>query len=36
MRIAVDAMGSDGAPEIEVQGAVAASLDADWEVNPGR
>lgn len=32
MRIAVDAMGSDGAPEIEVQGAVAASLDADWEV----
>lgn len=32
MRIAVDAMGSDGAPEVEVKGAVAASLEHDWEI----
>ena len=29
MRIAVDAMGSDGAPDVEVEGAVQASLDSD-------
>lgn len=32
MRIAVDAMGSDGAPDIEIEGAVAASLSTDTEV----
>lgn len=32
MRIAVDAMGSDGAPDIEVKGAVAASLDQELEI----
>lgn len=32
MRIAVDAMGSDGAPDAEVEGAVAASLQTDVEV----
>jgi len=32
MLIAVDAMGSDGAPDVEVEGAVAASLDSDIEI----
>ena len=32
MRIAGDAMGSDNAPGVEVEGAVAASLDSDTEV----
>lgn len=32
MRIAVDAMGSDGAPDVEVEGAVRASLDSDVEL----
>ena len=32
MRIAVDAMGSDGAPGVEVEGAVRASLDCDAEI----
>jgi glycerol-3-phosphate acyltransferase PlsX len=32
MRIAVDAMGSDGSPDVEVEGAVKASLDGDIEV----
>jgi len=32
MRIAVDAMGSDGAPDVEVEGAVMASLSSDTEV----
>ena len=32
MRIAVDAMGSDGAPDTEIEGAVQASLDSDIEV----
>ena len=32
MRIAVDAMGSDGAPDVEVEGAVLASRDGDKEV----
>jgi phosphate acyltransferase len=29
MRIAIDAMGSEGAPDVEAAGAAAASLDAD-------
>lgn len=32
MRIAVDAMGSDNAPDVEVQGAVQASLETDDEI----
>lgn len=32
MRIALDAMGSDGAPAVEVQGAVEASLDTNCEI----
>lgn len=32
MRIAVDAMGSDGAPDVEVEGAVAASLESDVQI----
>ncbi len=32
MRIAVDAMGSDRAPDVEVEGAVAASLESDTEI----
>ena len=32
MRVAVDAMGSDGAPGVEVEGAVQASLDSDTEI----
>jgi len=32
MRIAVDAMGSDNSPDVEVEGAVLASLDSDTEV----
>jgi len=32
MRVAVDAMGSDGAPEVEIEGAVIASLDFDSEI----
>lgn len=32
MRIAVDAFGSDGAPEVEVEGAVRASLESEAEV----
>lgn len=32
MRIAVDAMGSDRAPDVEVEGAVAASLENDTEI----
>lgn len=32
MRIAVDAYGSDGAPDVEVEGAVQASLDCDSEI----
>ncbi len=32
MRIAVDAMGSDNAPDVEIEGAVAASLEGDTEI----
>ena len=32
MRIVVDAMGSDGAPDVEIEGAVAASLDSEHEI----
>jgi glycerol-3-phosphate acyltransferase PlsX len=32
MRIAVDAMGSDRAPHVEVQGAVIASMSSDYEI----
>lgn len=32
MRIAVDAMGSDNSPDVEIEGAVAASLDSDAEI----
>lgn len=32
MRIAVDAMGADNAPDVEVEGAVAASLETDDEI----
>lgn len=32
MRIAVDAMGADNAPDVEVEGAVAASLDSDVQI----
>lgn len=32
MRIAVDAMGSDGAPDVEVEGAVRASFNSDIEL----
>lgn len=32
MRIALDAMGSDAAPDPEIQGAVAASLETDAEI----
>jgi len=32
VRIAVDAMGSDNAPDVEVEGAVRASLDSDTQV----
>jgi len=32
MRIALDAMGSDGAPDVEVEGAVKASLETDTEI----
>lgn len=32
MRVAVDAMGADKAPDVEVEGAVAASLASDTEV----
>ncbi len=32
MRIALDAMGSDAAPDIEVEGAVQASLNSDVEI----
>jgi phosphate acyltransferase len=32
MRIAVDAMGSDNAPDVEVEGAVAASLEHDTQI----
>ena len=32
MRIAVDAMGSDNAPDVEVEGAVAASLSSDTQI----
>jgi glycerol-3-phosphate acyltransferase PlsX len=32
MRIAVDAMGSDGAPDVEIEGAVQASLASDIEL----
>ncbi|NJL73380.1 MAG: phosphate--acyl-ACP acyltransferase, partial [Candidatus Competibacteraceae bacterium] len=32
MRVAVDAMGSDNAPDVEVEGAVQASLSSDTEV----
>ncbi|HPO15177.1 MAG TPA: phosphate acyltransferase PlsX [Candidatus Hydrogenedentes bacterium] len=32
MRIAVDAMGSDRAPDVEVEGAVTASLESDTEI----
>lgn len=32
MRIAVDAMGSDGAPDVEVEGAVRASLETEAEI----
>lgn len=32
MRVAVDAMGSDGAPAVEVEGAVQASLESDAEI----
>lgn len=32
MRIALDGMGSDGAPDIEIEGAVKASLESDTEI----
>ncbi len=32
MRIAVDAMGADSAPDVEIEGAVAASLDSDVQI----
>lgn len=32
MRIAVDAMGADNAPDVEVEGAVTASLESDVEI----
>jgi len=32
MRIALDAMGSDNAPEVEVEGAVEASLECEHEI----
>lgn len=32
MRIALDAMGSDSPPDVEVEGAVQASLDSDMEI----
>jgi glycerol-3-phosphate acyltransferase PlsX len=32
MRIALDAMGSDNAPAVEVQGAVDASLDRNCDI----
>ncbi|MCK5860861.1 MAG: phosphate acyltransferase PlsX [Candidatus Hydrogenedentes bacterium] len=32
MRIALDAMGSDNAPDVELEGAVHASLDSDIEI----
>ena len=32
MRIALDAMGADAAPEVEIEGAVAASLEASHEI----
>ncbi len=32
MRIALDAMGTDAAPDVEIEGAVAASLSSDTEV----
>ena len=32
MRIAVDAMGTDNAPDVEVEGAVRASLNSDMQV----
>ncbi|HNR32497.1 MAG TPA: phosphate acyltransferase PlsX [Candidatus Hydrogenedentes bacterium] len=32
MRIAVDAFGTDGAPEVEVEGAVRASLETEAEI----
>jgi glycerol-3-phosphate acyltransferase PlsX len=32
MRVAVDAMGSDNAPDVEIEGAVQASLSSDTEV----
>lgn len=32
MRVALDAMGSDNAPDIEVEGAVAASLESDSQI----
>lgn len=32
MRIAIDAMGSDGAPDVELAGAVQSSLDSDAEI----
>lgn len=32
MRIALDAMGSDAAPDVEIEGAVQASLDSDHEI----
>ena len=32
MRIALDGMGSDGSPDIEVEGAVKASLESDTEI----
>jgi phosphate acyltransferase len=32
MRIAVDAMGSDNAPDVEVEGAVAASLESGTQI----
>ncbi|MBI2426016.1 MAG: phosphate acyltransferase PlsX [Candidatus Hydrogenedentes bacterium] len=32
MRIAIDAMGSDNAPGVEIEGAVRASLESDMEV----
>lgn len=31
MRIALDAMGADAAPNVEIEGAVAASLESDYE-----
>lgn len=32
MRIALDGMGSDGSPDIEIEGAVKASLESDTEI----